>query len=292
MCFEEISVASRLEASEGLVAGQRWGMTRLKFDFPGVSRMLIRPNINTREKRWQFAIAGTSTCQVVVAQRLQAGRHVAAGSSESTWRAQLEEAGFEALQRLYAEAVADVLGVGRICARFLLGLYNGNRFPFDLTDLRLLPTGLLKDAVAALHMDARLTRQEVHLYFADGGRKFEDLVSDYRVVDVERLRNGGDGRPRPSARSGTLCQDDHVSAKLITYGNAPGYRDVTLTLDCEVVGGTRQAVGRVCLEVNLGADDAVAAMQHIQRVNAFAWKQAGRGPLDLRPGERRPAWLG
>lgn len=263
----------------------------MESDFPGVGRMLIRPNINTREKRWQFAIAGTSTRQVVVAQRLQAGRHMAAGSSESTWRAQLEEAGFEAVQRLYAEAVTDALGVGRVCARFLLGLYNGNRFPFDLTDLRLLPTGLLKDAMAALHMDARLTRQEVHLYFADGGRKFEDLVADYRVVDVERLKNGGDGLPRAPARSGTLCQDDHISAKLITYGDAPGYRDVTLTLDCEVVGANRQAVGTVRLEANLSADDAVAAMQHIQRVNVFAWKQAGRGPLDLRPGERRPAWL-
>ena len=212
-------------------------------------------------------------------------------SSESTWRSQLEEAGFEAVQRLYAEAVTDALEVGRVCARFLLGLYNGNRFPFDLTDLRLLPTGLLKDAMAVLHMDARLTRQEVHLYFADGGRKFEDLVSDYRVVDIKRLKHGGDGLPRPPARNGTLCQDDHVSAKLITYGNAPGYRDVTLTLDCEVVGGNRGAVGTVRLAVNLGADDAVAAMQHIQRVNVFAWKQADRGPLDLRPGERRPAWL-
>lgn len=44
-------------------------------------------------------------------------------------RAKLEEAGFEALQRLYAEAVDDQVKQGRVCARLLVGLYNGRRFP-------------------------------------------------------------------------------------------------------------------------------------------------------------------
>lgn len=206
-------------------------------------------------------------------------------------RAGLEEAGFEALQRLYAEAVSDEQEKGSVCARLLLGLYNGSRFPFDLTDLRTLPSELFEDAMLVVCMDARVTRQEVHQYFAQGSKKFEDLVSDYRVIDVQRLRSGGDGAARPPAERGTLCHDDHVSAQLITYGDAPGYRDVTLTLDCEVVGVQRRAVGPVRLEVHLNGKDAVTAMQHIQRVNAFAWRRGDSGPLDLQPGERRPVWI-
>lgn len=48
--------------------------------------------------------------------------------------AKVEESGFEALQHLYTEAVGDEFDVGRISARLLLGLYNGRRFPFDLTN--------------------------------------------------------------------------------------------------------------------------------------------------------------
>lgn len=204
----------------------------------------------------------------------------------------LEIDGFEALQRLYAEAVGDEQEKGSVCARLLLGLYNGSRFPFDLTDLRLLPTELFEDAIQLIRMDARLTRQEVHRYFLQGSKKFEDMVSDYRVVDVQRLREGHDGAPRPPAEKGTLCDGDEIGAKLVTYGDAPGYRDVSLTLDCEVLGGEqRQAVGSVRLHVRLGADDGVTVMQHIQRVNVFAWRDVERGPLDRREGERRPSWL-
>lgn len=204
----------------------------------------------------------------------------------------LEIDGFEALQRLYAEAVGDEQEKGSVCARLLLGLYNGSRFPFDLTDLRLLPTELFEDAIQLIRMDARLTRQEVHRYFSQGSKKFEDMVSDYRVVDVQRLREGHDGAPRPPAEKGTLCDGDEIGAKLVTYGDAPGYRDVSLTLDCEVLGGEqRQAVGSVRLHVRLGADDGVTVMQHIQRVNVFAWRDVERGPLDRREGERRPSWL-
>lgn len=142
-----------------------------------------------------------------------------------------------------------------------------------------------------IRMDARLTRQEVHQYFAQGSKKFEDLASDYRVLDVQRLRQGQDGESRPPAAKGQLCSGDVVGATLVTYGDAPGYRHVSLTLDCEVLGEQRQAVGRVRLELRLNAGDAVMVMQHIQQVNVFAWRDADRGPLDRREGERRPAWL-
>lgn len=205
--------------------------------------------------------------------------------------AELEEAGFEALQRLYVEAIDDELEAGRTCARLLLGLYNGSRFPFDLTDLRTLPNSLFEDAMVVLRMDARLTRREVHNYFADGSRKFEALIDAYRVVDVARLKATDDGSPRPQAEHGALRHEDRVSARLVTCGDAPGYRDVTLTFDCQVVGHERQAVGPVRLEVNLSPADGMRVMEHIQQVHVFAWQRSNRPPLDAGLDEERPVWL-
>jgi hypothetical protein len=203
----------------------------------------------------------------------------------------LEKVGVEALQRLYGEAASEEMDSGGVCARLLLGLYNGDRFPFDLTDLRMLPAGLFEDAMALIRMDARLTRQEVHNYFAHGGHKFEDLAADYRVADIARLKSGNDCWPRPRVTRGNLCHEDRVQAKLVTCGDAPGYRDVTLTLDCELVGDYREPVGPVRLEINLGADDSVSVMQHVRRAHEFAWRHGNRAPLDAGPGEPRPAWL-
>lgn len=54
-------------------------------------------------------------------------------------------------------------GGGGTCARLLLGLYNGDRFPFDLTDLRRLDGGLHADAMTVIHMDSRHTWCEIHV---------------------------------------------------------------------------------------------------------------------------------
>jgi len=205
-------------------------------------------------------------------------------------RLRREEEGFEALQRLYAESLADTTE-GAVCARLLLGLYNGQRFPFDLTDLRVLPAPQFEDALAVLRMDARLTRQEVHEYFASGSAKFEDLVRQHRVTDIVRLQGEGDGAPTPRAQRGTLRHGDHVSAMLVGCGNAPGYRSVTLTFDCEVVGDERKTVGPVRVELGLDVADGVEVMQHVQHVHAFAWRSLDNGPLDLRARERQPRWV-
>lgn len=53
-------------------------------------------------------------------------------------------------------------GGGGTCGRLLLGLYNGERFPFDLTDLRRLDDSLHAAAMTVLYMDSRHTWTEVH----------------------------------------------------------------------------------------------------------------------------------
>lgn len=92
----------------------------------------------------------------------------------------------DALLRVWKMANRDHGGAG-VCARLLLGLYNGNRFPFDLTDLRLLDNTMLADAFTLLALDARCT-QEIHCHLRDVlgesrhfGPEFEHLAHDWRL---------------------------------------------------------------------------------------------------------------
>jgi hypothetical protein len=102
-------------------------------------------------------------------------------------RASIELEGEAALRRLFKIAEGDS-GQCRHIARFLLGLYNGHRFPFDLTRLRGIDAELFDDCIAVLKMDSQ-PRQEVHCYFEGGGRKFEQLAKDWDVLDVAALRS-------------------------------------------------------------------------------------------------------
>lgn len=83
--------------------------------------------------------------------------------------------GTEALKRLIDLAQGDS-GQSGVVARFVLGLYNGQRFPFDLTDFRRLDDDLYLDCMRVLRMDARITDREVHAYFDEGGQLFERIA--------------------------------------------------------------------------------------------------------------------
>jgi len=78
-----------------------------------------------------------------------------------------------AIRLLYetAQRMLDT-GGGSRCAKLLLGLYNGQRFRFDLTDLRCLDAELYAAARVVMDMDARRSYVEVHVLlqaiFADG----------------------------------------------------------------------------------------------------------------------------
>jgi hypothetical protein len=71
-------------------------------------------------------------------------------------------------------------------AGVLLGLYNGKRFPMDLTDLRLLDGKNLNAALVVIAHDARSCQQEVHQWLnqisgrRDFGPRFELLAWYYR----------------------------------------------------------------------------------------------------------------
>lgn len=90
-----------------------------------------------------------------------------------------------ALVRVWKQAQEFHSGA-KVCATLLLGLYNGRRFPFDLTELRRLDGNNLNDCLTVLRMDARPTA-EVHellnsLYgVSDMGARFEHLAYDWRM---------------------------------------------------------------------------------------------------------------
>jgi hypothetical protein len=85
--------------------------------------------------------------------------------------------GEEALRRLLPIA-QGYTGQSRKVALFLLGLYNGPRFPFDLTDFRGLDFDIFADCIAVLKMD-QILEKEVHRYFANGSAIWEKLAKEW-----------------------------------------------------------------------------------------------------------------
>lgn len=104
--------------------------------------------------------------------------------------------GEAALRRLLPVAQGHS-GQCRYVAAFLLGLYNGRRFPFDLTDLRVLDRAIFNDCITVLRMDY-MPALEVHTYFDNGGDEghkiFEELAKTWGIKDhlddADHLRNG------------------------------------------------------------------------------------------------------
>ena len=76
---------------------------------------------------------------------------------------------------------------GRL-VRFLAGVYNGEDYPFDLTELRALDTELGNTCLDYLNYD-RLGKREVHHHLAGGDGELHGWMKDYRVEPVLRLQD-------------------------------------------------------------------------------------------------------
>lgn len=97
-------------------------------------------------------------------------------------RPAIRAAGLEALKRLVPIAQGDS-GQCRYVASFLLSLYNGNRFKFDLTYFRAIDKAIFDDCMAVLKMD-RTPEKEVHCYFENGNALWERMAKDWNVTDL------------------------------------------------------------------------------------------------------------
>jgi hypothetical protein len=77
------------------------------------------------------------------------------------------------------------------------------------------------------------------------------------------------------------------SARLITSGNAPGYRDVSFTFDLKPIGNGPRLPIRA--SIRLGPEDGEEVVREIMRVHQFAWRRDR--PIDVKPEEQRPRWI-
>ena len=93
----------------------------------------------------------------------------------------IRQEGVAALRRLLPIAQGHS-GQCRIVAAFLLGLYNGRRFPFDLVDFRGLDRAIFNDCMSVLRMD-KTPEREVHTYFDNGSVIWEDLAKSWNIKD-------------------------------------------------------------------------------------------------------------
>ena len=65
--------------------------------------------------------------------------------------------------------------------RFLAGLYNGEEYPFDLTELRALDTELANACLDYLNYD-RLGKREVHKHLKNGDRDLHRWLKRYDLL--------------------------------------------------------------------------------------------------------------
>ena len=70
-----------------------------------------------------------------------------------------------------------------MAALFLAGVYNGQDYPFDLTEFRALDTELANACLDYLNYD-RLGAKEVHRHLANGDRDLHRWIEDYGIKTV------------------------------------------------------------------------------------------------------------
>jgi hypothetical protein len=88
-----------------------------------------------------------------------------------------------ALQRLWRIAHGDT-GQCKVVAKFLLGLFNGQVYPFDLTDFRGLDQSLFQDCLTVLALDRR-GPAEIHVLLDVTGEEFLRLAQAWGITGAE-----------------------------------------------------------------------------------------------------------
>jgi hypothetical protein len=76
-------------------------------------------------------------------------------------------------------------GGARRLVKFLAGVYNGQDYPFDLTELRGLDTTLANACLDYLNYD-RLGIKEVHKHLSNGDTDLHRWLADYHIEPASR----------------------------------------------------------------------------------------------------------
>jgi hypothetical protein len=116
-------------------------------------------------------------------------------SGEPLERTEAIEHGLEAVRERAPDALEIIetairrnptTGQARRLVRFLAGLYNGENYPFDLTDLRALDTRLANACLDYLSYD-RLGHAEVHKHLRNGDRELSRWIAAFAIEPSLRL---------------------------------------------------------------------------------------------------------
>ena len=132
----------------------------------------------------------------IEAAREQAQREMFASiERQRTEQAEAQADGIPALMRLVE--IAHLRGAGDTSQnhhvrRFLLGLYNGSRWPFDMTRLRCIDADLQRDALAVLRMDVNPAK-EVHCYIEGGTKLFNSWWEAEDAHDAWQKKQAEEG---------------------------------------------------------------------------------------------------
>jgi hypothetical protein len=95
--------------------------------------------------------------------------------------ASIENRAMQALEAIEAAInTHPTTGQSRRLVRFLAGVYNGQDYPFDLTELRGLDTALANACLDYLNYD-RLGKKEVHKHLANGERDLHRWLEEYGI---------------------------------------------------------------------------------------------------------------
>lgn len=99
----------------------------------------------------------------------------------------------DAIERRATTALATIVraieshpgtGQTRVLVRFLAGVYNGQDYPFGLTELRGLDTALANACLDYLNYD-RLAIAEVHRHLPGGGLQLQGWMRRYGLIATE-----------------------------------------------------------------------------------------------------------
>lgn len=105
-------------------------------------------------------------------------------------------------------------------------------------------------------------------------------------VAAEQARSDRLAQLAADEASGTGVE---LSARLVSYGEAPGYRDVQLVFDLDAIGAESSSTIRAA--IHIGPQDGEEIVRIIRNAHRLAWSRDARLPLDAKPGEVRPSWI-
>lgn len=117
-------------------------------------------------------------------------------------------------------------------------------------------------------------------------RQFKREQDETAYADAEKARQAK--LAQFVAQQGADEEMD-FAARLVTYGDAPGYRDVHFTFDLEPIGEGPRPTIRACIRIR--PEDGEQIVRHITGIHRFAWDRSGGRPIDAKPDEQRPRWI-